>query len=118
MSSEIPHPAPADSIMSQSSVTPAGNDAPTKAEEQPEPLSFTLLVVSPSVGVNSPLTFPNFPASTTVKQLKAKIRDVVPSKPADERQRVIYRGRLLSRDEETMLEIFRLDTVRTRNELY
>jgi hypothetical protein len=97
--------------MSQSSAVPAGNDAPTQAEEEPEPLSFTLVVVSPSVGVNNPLTFPHLPATTTVKQLKAKIRDALPSKPVDESQRLIHRGRMLGREVETMLEIFGQETV-------
>ncbi|KAF4631803.1 hypothetical protein G7Y89_g6329 [Cudoniella acicularis] len=98
--------------MSQPMEDVAASDAPTRDEEQPEPLSFTLLIVSPSVGVSSPLSFPHLPATTTVKQLKARIRDALPSKPVDESQRLIHRGRMLGRDSETMLDIFGQETVR------
>lgn len=98
--------------MPQSPATTAGTDAPSREEELPEPLAFTLHVVSPSVGVSSPLIFSHLPATTNVKQLKAKIRDALPSKPVDESQRLIHRGRMLGREGETMLEIFGQETVR------
>ncbi|TVY47900.1 hypothetical protein LOCC1_G001577 [Lachnellula occidentalis] len=98
--------------MSQSSAVPPSNDAPTTDREQPQPLSFTLIVVSPSVGVSSPLTFASLPATTTVGQLKARIRDSTTSKPADDRQRLIYRGRLLGREAETMQDVFGQETLR------
>jgi hypothetical protein len=91
--------------------TDAGNAVPTKDDEQPEPLSFTLIVVSPSVGAASRLSFPHLPATTTVKQLKAKIRDALQSSPPDENQRLIHRGRMLARETETMLDIFGKETV-------
>ncbi|CAG8980378.1 hypothetical protein HYALB_00003942 [Hymenoscyphus albidus] len=87
-----------------------GNAAPTRDEEQPEPLSFTLTIVSPSVGAIR-LEFPHLPATTTVEQLKAKIRDALPSKPANELQRLIHRGRMLARESQTMLEIFGQDVL-------
>jgi hypothetical protein len=93
--------------------TAAASDAPTRDEERPEPLTFTLQVVSPSVGVASPLSFSHLPATTTIKELKAKIRDVLPSKPTDESQRLIHRGRMLGREADTMLDVFGHDTVRT-----
>jgi hypothetical protein len=89
----------------------SGTAVPTKDDEQPEPLSFTLIVVSPSVGAASRLSFPHLPATTTVKQLKAKIRDSLESKPADENQRIIHRGRMLARETETMLDVFGKETV-------
>jgi hypothetical protein len=88
-----------------------GTAIPTKDDEQPEPLSFTLIVVSPSVGAASRLSFPHLPATTTIKELKAKIRDVLESKPPDENQRLIHRGRMLARETETMLDIFGKETV-------
>jgi hypothetical protein len=97
--------------MSQPSNPSAGSDAPTVDEERPEPLTFTLVVVSPSVGVSGPLTFPHLPATTTVKELKTKIREALPSKPADESQRLIHRGRLLGREAETLLDVFGQETV-------
>jgi hypothetical protein len=93
----------------------SGDAVPTKDDEQPEPLSFTLVVLSPSVGAASRLNFPHLPAATTVKQLKAKIRDALQSKPPDDNQRLIHRGRMLARETETMLDIFGKETVRFTN---
>jgi hypothetical protein len=104
--------------MSQSPSEPTGVEEPTRKEETSESLSFTLMVVSPSVGVNSPLVFPGLPAATTVKELKAKLRNALTSKPDDERQRLIHRGRLLARDTETMLEVFGQEAVRSYEETF
>ena len=97
--------------MSQPADAAARPDAPEGEQEKSEPLTFTLHVISPSVGVSSPLNFPGLAATTTVKQLKGKIRDALASQPADENQRLIHRGRMLGREGETMLEIFGQDTV-------
>jgi hypothetical protein len=98
--------------MSQSTDIPARAAASVQDEQTPEALSFTLNLVSPSLGVPQPFTFPQLPAATTVKQLKAKIRDVLPSKPADESQRLIRGGHMLARETDTMLEVFGQETVR------
>lgn len=89
------------------------DDTPQSARENPgadEPLTINLKIVSPSAGVNA-LSFPQLPAETTVKGLKAKIRESVPGQPSDDRQRLIKNGRLLVRETETMLEIFGRDAV-------
>lgn len=99
--------------MSQSLENEVINDAPNNDEEQPNLPTFTLSIVSPSVEVASPLTFPQLLASTTVQELKAKIRDVVHSKPSDSAQRLIHRGRMLDRGSQTMLEVFGQENVRT-----
>lgn len=72
---------------------------------------FTLQVVSPSPGVAGPMSFPQLSSGITVKQLKEKIREFLPMRPANDQQRLIHRGRLLARDDETMLEIFGQETV-------
>lgn len=85
----------------------ASANAPTREDESPRPSTFTLFVVSPSAGVsNNRITVPLTTASTTVNEVKAKIRDALPSRPSDGGQRLIYRGRMLGRETETMLEIF------------
>lgn len=71
-----------------------------------------LQVVSPSSQVRSPLTFQLLPATTTVKELKERIRDALDVSPSAESQRLIYRGRMLARDSETMMEILGEETVR------
>ncbi|KAB8297044.1 hypothetical protein EYC80_002441 [Monilinia laxa] len=63
--------------------------------------------------VASPLTFPQLLATTTVEELKAKIRDVVESKPTDSAQRLIHRGRMLERGSQTMLEVFGQESLST-----
>ena len=69
------------------------------------PLTVNLQIVSPSDGVG-PLSFPALPSNTTVRQLKDKIRDALPSRPADDQQRLIHRGRLLARDGDTLRDVF------------
>lgn len=64
-----------------------------------------LQILSPSVGVNT-LSFPALAASTTVAQLKQKIRETLPLQPAADQQRLIHRGRLLARDTESLRDIF------------
>lgn len=67
---------------------------------------ITLRIHSPSTEVPNPLTLSLIPAATTVRELKTKIRDAVPSQPETERQRLIHRGRMLGNDSETMMSIF------------
>lgn len=74
-------------------------------EQSDGPLTINLQILSPTVGVGT-LNFPGIPASTTVRQLKDKIRETVPSRPADDHQRLIHRGKLLSRDTETLQNVF------------
>ncbi|KAH8166660.1 hypothetical protein CIB48_g1535 [Xylaria polymorpha] len=70
-----------------------------------DPGQFTLQILSPSMNVPQPL-FLTLPVTTTVQQLKERIRGCVGTKPPDDAQRLIHRGRLLARDSETMLELF------------
>lgn len=86
----------------------AAQGADPASSDQPV---INLQVVSPSVGVNRPLLFPGLPASTTIKQLKERIRQSLPLRPSDENQRLIYRGRALSRDTDSLLDIFGTDAV-------
>lgn len=67
-------------------------------------LVVNLQIVSPSRGVG-PLWFPGLPAATTVQQLKERIRETLASRPADENQRLIHRGRLLRRDTDTLQDV-------------
>ncbi|KAJ4302102.1 hypothetical protein N0V88_002238 [Collariella sp. IMI 366227] len=76
------------------------------------PLAVNLQIVSPSVGVGN-LRFPDLPATTTVRQLKERIRETLPSRPADDHQRLIHRGRLLARDTDTLQDVFGEETIRS-----
>ncbi|KAI1749751.1 hypothetical protein F4782DRAFT_294200 [Xylaria castorea] len=77
-----------------------------------EPGQFTLQILSPSVNVPQPL-FLTLPVTTTVHQLKERIRGCVGTKPPNDAQRLIHRGRLLARDSETMLELFGEEPLRS-----
>jgi len=95
--------------MSEPSNLPTASDAPTREEEQPEPTNFTLQIISPSN--DNRLVFAHLAATTSVKELKAKIRDALPSKPTDESQRLIHRGRMLAIETASMLDIFGREAV-------
>ncbi|KAI0376552.1 hypothetical protein F5Y04DRAFT_209918 [Hypomontagnella monticulosa] len=85
----------------------------TASQAVGDPATFTLQIVSPSVGIPQPLALQELPTNTTVKQLKERIRNVVNTKPADQAQRLIHRGRLLAREDETMTEIFGQEALRS-----
>lgn len=75
------------------------------------PQTIVLHVLSPAVEVPKKLTFSAIPISTTVGELKLKIRDAVATKPAPERQRLIYRGKALTYESTTLKDVFGQDTV-------
>ncbi|KAK4104787.1 hypothetical protein N658DRAFT_464648 [Parathielavia hyrcaniae] len=79
------------------------------------PLLVNLQIVSPTVGVGN-LRFPDLPASTTLKQLKEKIRDCLSWRPADDHQRLIHRGRLLARDTDTLHDVFGEEAIRANEQ--
>jgi hypothetical protein len=74
------------------------------------PLTANLQIVSPNLGVG-PLVFSALPHNTTVRQLKEKIRDTLSTRPTDDQQRLIHRGRLLARDSDTLRDVFSEDLV-------
>lgn len=82
---------------------PSSSNAPSPGENPP---TVNISIISPSLAVNAPLNFTGLPASTTVGQLKEKIRESLDAKPANEQQRLIHQGKLLNRESETLLEIF------------
>lgn len=89
----------------------ASTDSPA-ASEATSP-TFTLQIISPSVNVPQPLQLTGLSATTTVRQLKEKIRNAIESRPGDSAQRLIHRGRLLSKDDDTMKDVFGEDAIRS-----
>ncbi|KAI1438218.1 hypothetical protein GGR50DRAFT_640468 [Xylaria sp. CBS 124048] len=83
------------------------------SEPTEEPSQFTLQILSLSDNVPQPLVFENLPVTTTVQELKERIRDCVSTNPPNDAQRLIHRGRLLVREAETMLELFGQDPLRS-----
>lgn len=88
----------------------AQNDVPEEPSPVPsDQLCINLKIISPSL--SQPLTFPDVPAAITVRQLKEKIRQELPTRPADNQQRLIYRGRMINRPDEKLLNLFGEDMV-------
>lgn len=67
-------------------------------------------IVSPTVGVPA-LDFPSLPVETTMRQLKDRIQEALPSHPAHDQQRLIHRGRLLDPDDLSLRDIMTTDQV-------
>ncbi|KAJ4389484.1 hypothetical protein N0V93_006953 [Gnomoniopsis smithogilvyi] len=93
------------------------DEAASSSNAPSEDLSVNISIVSPSTSVNAPLNFPSLPPSTTVAQIKQKVRDALDSKPSNEQQRLIHQGKLLSREEQTLLEVFGEQKLRDSNNL-
>ena len=85
---------------------------PQESRPTAQPHTIILHVLSPSSEVPKKLTFPLVDVNMTVGELKRKIQDVVVTKPAQVRQRLIYRGRPLIRDSTSMREVFGEEAVR------
>jgi hypothetical protein len=79
-----------------------------------EEQSINLKILSPSTEVEGGVNLPDVPASTTIKELRSRIQDAVPSKPATDRMRLIYRGRVVANDADTLGNVFGAESVRLR----
>jgi hypothetical protein len=77
-----------------------------------EKSSINLKVLSPSTEVEGGVSFTDLPTTTTIKELRSRIQDAVPSKPATERMRLIYRGRVVANDADTLGNVFGAENVR------
>ncbi|KAH7033375.1 uncharacterized protein B0I36DRAFT_321312 [Microdochium trichocladiopsis] len=77
------------------------------------PESLDLQIMSPSAGVPQPWLIRGIPTNTSVRQLKERLRNVLAARPADNAQRLIHRGRLLARDDDTLLDVFGVDAIRS-----
>ena len=97
-------------------MTEAGGQGPGN-EEQDNTALINLHILSPSTEISSPLIFPDLSAHTTIKSLKDRIRDVLPTKPVPECQRLIYRGRMLANSDEILGNIFGREAVSFQKDL-
>ena len=76
-----------------------------------EEQTINLKILSPSTEVEGGVNLADVPASTTVKELRSRIQNAVPSKPATDRMRLIYRGRVIANDAESLGNVFGTDNV-------
>ncbi|CAI6084634.1 unnamed protein product [Clonostachys chloroleuca] len=83
------------------------------ATDDEEKLTVNLQIVSPSLSVGRPLHFPELAASTTIKELKERIRSSLPLRPPDDHQRLIHRGRALVRETDTLSDVLGEDAIRS-----
>lgn len=72
--------------------------------DPPDVQRICLHVVSP--GPENRQTFPSLPVTTSIAQLKLLIANASPLHPAPSRQRLIYRGRRLAVDTDTLANVF------------
>jgi len=63
---------------------------------------------------HSSLTFNHLSPDLTISDLKRLIQRALPSSPLLDAQRLIYRGRLLTRDEDTLLDVLGRGSLNTR----
>jgi hypothetical protein len=78
------------------------------AAEQP---TVSLKVLSPSTEVKGDIALPDLPAATTIRELRGRIQDALESRPATERMRLIYRGKVIASETDTLIDVFGLDNV-------
>lgn len=71
---------------------------------------FQLNIISPSVQVQK-LSFPAIPTSCTIQQLKQRISESAPTRVEPQRQRLIYRGHVLTQEQRTLGDVFGQETV-------
>src|SRR5690242_16146074 len=70
-----------------------------------------LKILSPSSEVESDINLVDLPAATTNQDLRQRIRNEIESRPTVDRMRLIYRGRVIMRDTDTLLDVFGLNNV-------
>ncbi|KAJ4315978.1 hypothetical protein N0V94_005670 [Neodidymelliopsis sp. IMI 364377] len=75
-------------------------------------LTLDLKILSPSSEIEGGIRLQDLPASTTVRELRLKIQHVAPSNPGPERMRLIYRGRLVANDADTLENVFGAANIR------
>lgn len=74
-------------------------------------VTLNLRVLSPSSEVEGGIHLQDLPTSTTVRELRLKIQDAVASRPGPERMRLIYRGKVVANDSDTLETVFGTEEV-------
>lgn len=77
----------------------------TAGERKGDNIDLKLLSPSPEVPASG-LLFEDISPSTTLGELRIKIQAALPSHPLPARQRIIYFGRVLQRDNDTLSGVF------------
>jgi hypothetical protein len=85
--------------------------AAAAGERKGDNIDLKLLSPSPEVPASG-LLFENISPATTLGELRSKVQAALPSHPLPARQRIIYFGRVLQRDDDTLSGVFGADNVR------
>jgi hypothetical protein len=88
---------------SEENRSPFGSDG--EQETKMQTIDLKLLSPSPEVPASG-LFLENLPTSTTLGELRNRITDTLASHPPPARQRLIYFGRVLQRDDDTLASVF------------
>lgn len=84
--------------------------------DQPPPVysrtHIELKILGPSHELRNGICFSDLPVTTTIAELKLRIQQELPSHPSPERQRLIYLGRVLQPDSETLIHFLSQNIVR------
>lgn len=88
------------------STTPA--DAPLNSQDRE---GLSLQILSPSFEATGRISFRDVPTETTVADLKTMIASALVTRPPPESQRLIYRGKQLSNNQEKLVKILELGNV-------
>ncbi|KAF2010843.1 hypothetical protein BU24DRAFT_454394 [Aaosphaeria arxii CBS 175.79] len=76
-------------------------------------LEINLKILSPSTEVKGDINLPSIAATTTISELRARLQNEIETRPAVERMRLIYRGRVVANDSDSLINIFGLENIRT-----
>ncbi|KAL4934477.1 uncharacterized protein BDV17DRAFT_8405 [Aspergillus undulatus] len=79
---------------------------PMDAEDGSSPSGITVHVLCPSLPPPNRFTFDDLPLSITVADLKSCITKSVPSHPTPGSQKLLYLGKILSKDDVTLQSLF------------
>ena len=85
---------------------------PSEPDASAAARSLTLYIKSPAAAIPERLALPNTSLATTVHEVKCKLRDALPIRPAPESQKLLYAGRQLANPDATLAQILGPDFVR------
>jgi len=88
----------------------ASSERPAAQENSRQLIDIKIL--GPSEELRTGIQLSGIPKTTTIAELKEKIQTELPSHPSPTKQRLIYLGRVLQPDNETLLHFFGENIVR------
>lgn len=108
-------PAPDVDVVEQDTILQDDDDGKENTTHSPETPSVTLTVIL--MWGDRTITLSNLDPTTNVLQLKAKVRKSLPANLAKIDHRLVFEGRMLARESETLLEMLECDEV-SENRFY